>query len=183
MCYYQKQPPRSVLSKRFSENMPQIYRRIPMPKCDFNKVEKQLYWSQTSAGVFSCKFVSYFQKIFFQEQLWVAVSVLYTYIFNISLNLLRPTFFNICNLPFLRSPNIGKITVKVGPKTNYFLYFISFCTNVIAVFNNFFTLIYSQLRDKQNRACDFFPSKYFLNNKLFTVFMENILSKLVELLL
>ena len=26
-----------------SENMQQIYRRAPMPKCDFNKVEKQLY--------------------------------------------------------------------------------------------------------------------------------------------
>ena len=37
--------------------------------------------------------------------------------FIISLNVLRPTFFNICNLPFLRSPNIGKIRVKVGLKT------------------------------------------------------------------
>ena len=32
-----------------SENMQQIYRRAPMPKCDFNKVEKQLYWNHTSA--------------------------------------------------------------------------------------------------------------------------------------
>ena len=46
--------------------------------------------------------------------------LLYTYFYNISLNALRPTFFNIYNLPFLRSPNIGKIRVKVGPKTNYF---------------------------------------------------------------
>ena len=45
---------------------------------------------------------------------------LYTYFYNISLNVLRPTFFNIYNLPFLCSPNIGKIRVKVGPKTNYF---------------------------------------------------------------
>ena len=28
----------SVLKKRCSENMQKIYRRIPMPKCDFNKV-------------------------------------------------------------------------------------------------------------------------------------------------
>ena len=35
---YQKQPPRDVLNKRCSENMQQIYRRTPMPKCDFNKV-------------------------------------------------------------------------------------------------------------------------------------------------
>ena len=48
------------------------------------------------------------------------MTVLYTYFYNISLNLRRPTFFNICNLPFLRSHNIGKIRVKVGIKTNYF---------------------------------------------------------------
>ena len=47
--------------------------------------------------------------------------LLYTYFYNISLNVLRPTFFNIYSLPFLPSPNIGKIRVKVGPKANYFL--------------------------------------------------------------
>ena len=40
----QKQPFRGVLRKRFSENMYQIYRRTPMPKCDFKKVaEQQLF--------------------------------------------------------------------------------------------------------------------------------------------
>ena len=39
----QNQPPRGVLKKRCSENMQQIYRRTPMPKCDFNKVAIQLY--------------------------------------------------------------------------------------------------------------------------------------------
>ena len=34
----QKQPPRRVLSKRCPENMQQVYRRTPMPNCDFNKV-------------------------------------------------------------------------------------------------------------------------------------------------
>ena len=38
----QKQPYRGVLRKRCSENMQQINRRTPMPKCDFNKVAKQL---------------------------------------------------------------------------------------------------------------------------------------------
>ena len=33
----QKQPSRRVLRKRCFENMQQIYRRTPMPKCDFNK--------------------------------------------------------------------------------------------------------------------------------------------------
>ena len=39
----QKQPVRVVLRKRCSENMQQIYRRTPMPNCDFNKVAFQLY--------------------------------------------------------------------------------------------------------------------------------------------
>ena len=43
ITYLQKQPPRRVLSKRYSENMQQIYRRTPMPKCDFNKIAKQIY--------------------------------------------------------------------------------------------------------------------------------------------
>ena len=37
----QKQPSRSVLRKRCSENMQHIYRRTSMAKCDFNKVTKQ----------------------------------------------------------------------------------------------------------------------------------------------
>ena len=108
--------------------------------------------------------------------------LIYTYFYNISLIVLRPTFINIYNLPFLSSPNIGKFGVKVGPKTSYFSSFMSSCTNRIAVFNNFFSLICSQPRDKQNHARDFLLSKYFLKNLLLTVFMQNTLSKLVELL-
>ena len=37
----QKQPPIGVIRERCFENMKQIYRRTPMPKCDFNKVAKQ----------------------------------------------------------------------------------------------------------------------------------------------
>ena len=39
----QKQPSKSVLKKRCSENMQQIYRRAAMQKCDFSKVALQLY--------------------------------------------------------------------------------------------------------------------------------------------
>ena len=39
----EKQFFRGVLKKTYSENMHQIYRRTPMPKCDFNKVTFQLY--------------------------------------------------------------------------------------------------------------------------------------------
>ena len=40
---FQKQLPRGVPRKRCSENMQQIYRRTPMPKCSFNKIAKQLF--------------------------------------------------------------------------------------------------------------------------------------------
>ena len=40
--YLKKQPPGDVLEKKCSENMQQLYRRSPMPKCDFNKVAKQI---------------------------------------------------------------------------------------------------------------------------------------------
>ena len=46
--------------------------------------------------------------------------LLYTHFYNISLNILRPNFFNIYNLPILHFPNIGKIRVKVGPKLTTF---------------------------------------------------------------
>ena len=39
-----RQPPTGVLRKRCSENMQQIYRRTLIPKSDFNKFAKQLYW-------------------------------------------------------------------------------------------------------------------------------------------
>ena len=52
----QKQLFRSVLGKRCSENMQQIYRRAPIPKCDFNKVAKQLF------------------NTFSTEHLWMALS-------------------------------------------------------------------------------------------------------------
>ena len=62
--YAQKQPSRGVHRKRCSENIQQIYRGTPMPKCDFNKVAKQFYWNHTLAWVFSCKFAAYFKKSF-----------------------------------------------------------------------------------------------------------------------
>ena len=96
--------------------------------------------------------------------------LLYSYSNIISLNVLRPTFFNIYSLPFLRSRNIGTIRVKVGSKTNHFFYFLSSC-NRIGVSNNFCSLICSQPRDKQNRARHFLFHKCFMNNLLLIVSM------------
>ena len=59
-------------SEKCSRNMQQIYRRTPMPKCDFNKIAKQFCWNHTLAWVFSCKFVAYFQNSL--EHLWMAAS-------------------------------------------------------------------------------------------------------------
>ena len=50
--------------KRCFENMQQIYRRTPMPKCDFSKAAKQLYCNHTLGWVFSRKFAAYFQNTF-----------------------------------------------------------------------------------------------------------------------
>ena len=74
----QKQPFRGVPKKRCSENKQQIYRRTPMPKCDFNKVAKQLYWNHTSAWVFSCKFLLHvfrtpFLKISLDGCFWLSL--------------------------------------------------------------------------------------------------------------
>ena len=79
------------------------------------------------------------------------------------------------NVQYLKKV-IGKSRVKVGPKTNYFSYFMSSGTNRIAVFNNYLSLICSQPRDKQNCARYFFSFEYFVSNQLLTVFMETTLS-------
>ena len=66
LLWIQNQPPSGVHRNRCSENMQQIYRRILMPKCDFNKIALQLYWfwNRTSAWVFSCKFAAFFRTSF-----------------------------------------------------------------------------------------------------------------------
>ena len=43
MSCNQKQPSRGIFMKKCSENMQQVYRTAPIPKCDFNNVTLQLY--------------------------------------------------------------------------------------------------------------------------------------------
>ena len=107
--------------------------------------------------------------------------LLYIHFYNMSLNVLRSNFLDICNLPISHFPKYQENQSQSWAK-NYFSYFMCSCTDRIVVFNNFFSLIFSQPRDKQNRARDVLLFKYFLNNLLLTVFMENTLQKLVELL-
>ena len=85
MCFcmnnIQKQPPIGVFTKRWSENIQQIYRRTPMPKCDFNKVAKRLYWNRTSAWVFSCKFAYIFRTPFPRSTYgWLLLNMYYRYL-------------------------------------------------------------------------------------------------------
>ena len=42
----QKQPPRGVLGKKYSENMQQIYRRTPMLLCNFIEIPLQHVYFQ-----------------------------------------------------------------------------------------------------------------------------------------
>ena len=50
---------------------------------------------------------------------------------------------------------------------------MSSCSNRIAAFNNLFALTCSQPREKENCAHNFLLFKYFLNNLLLTIFMQN----------
>ena len=51
-------------SKKYSENIQQIYRRTAMLKYDVNKVAKQHCWNLNSDCVHSCKFAAYIQHAF-----------------------------------------------------------------------------------------------------------------------
>ena len=91
---FQKQQTRGVFSKRCSENMLQIYRRTPMPKCYFNKVAKN-----TSERLLlnSAKF---FRTSFFTEQHWWLI------LFFIWMNIPRNTgvcFSWICLVKIVKS--------------------------------------------------------------------------------
>ena len=72
---------RGVLRKSCSKKMQQIYRRTLMPKCDFNKAAKLLYWNQTLAWVFSCNLAAYFQSTFCNAVLRMRLVILQKLLF------------------------------------------------------------------------------------------------------
>ena len=88
--------------------------------------------------------------------------LLYTSFYNISLNVLRPNFFNRYNLPFLPSHKINQKS-KVGAKTNYFWYFRSSYTIRIMFFNNFFHwYVANQATNKTVSAIFFFSNIFWI---------------------
>ena len=72
---FQKQPPRGVLKKRCSENIQQIYRRTPMPKCDFNKVAKQHLFLGTPLDGCFWDSQDKIMKIFFLSDVYIILRV------------------------------------------------------------------------------------------------------------
>ena len=99
--------PKVFLGKGVSENMQQIYRRTSMPKCDFNKVAKQLNWNHFWAWVFSCKFAAYFQNTFSKKHLRVAASEFRCCIF-LKVSIFLISFISIAGLSLL---HIGGLLV------------------------------------------------------------------------
>ena len=59
--HFQKQPSRGVLKKRCFENMQQIYRRISMLKCDFNKIDFQ--WNMKPKAIRKAIRIFFFQCV------------------------------------------------------------------------------------------------------------------------
>ena len=57
-------PEVGVPRKRYSENIQQIYRRTPMPRCDFNKVASQLYEMALRHGWFPVHLLHIFRTPF-----------------------------------------------------------------------------------------------------------------------
>ena len=88
--------------------------------------------------------------------------LLYTYFYNISLNALRPTFFNIYNLPFWRSSNIGKIRVKVGPKTTFPIFWAPAPTELQFSIIFFHWYVANQETNKTVPAIFFFPNIFWI---------------------
>ena len=79
----QKQPPRRVLGKRFSENMQQIYRRTPMQKCDFNKGALQLYRNHTWHGYSPVNMLYIFRTPFLKNiPWWLLLHIVICFILN-----------------------------------------------------------------------------------------------------
>ena len=73
--------PRRVLSKKYSENMQQIYRRKPIPKCDFNKAVLQLHWNHTLAWLL----LNFLFKVFLKSY----ISFIKTLSINLSVKLFQ----------------------------------------------------------------------------------------------
>ena len=59
----------SEVIKRCPENIQELYRKTPMPKCDFNKVALEIYWNRISAWVFSSKFAAPLLYLFLRTPL------------------------------------------------------------------------------------------------------------------
>ena len=108
--------------------------------------------------------------------------LLYTYFHNISLNVLRITFFNIYIIYDFYALQISvKLGSKLGQKlTTFPIFWVPAPTELQ------FSIIFFHwyVANQETKPCPRFSSFqiFFLNNLPLAVFMQNTLSKLVELL-
>ena len=62
------------LSQKIFENTKKEFSFVSLVFRSLTQDAKQLYWNNTSAWMFSCKFAAYFQNTFSWEHLWVDAS-------------------------------------------------------------------------------------------------------------
>ena len=79
LSFFIRSHPEVFIRKRCSENKQQMYRRTPMPKCDFNKVALQLYIEITLSHRCSAVNSLHFFRTPFLENTsgWLLLSFLY----------------------------------------------------------------------------------------------------------
>ena len=102
------------------------------------------------------------------------VVLLYTYFYNISLIKCTKTNLQYIYFTTVTPPNIGKIRVRVRPKTNYFPYILSFCTNRIVVFNNFFFHWYVANQETNKTV----PAIFYFSDIFWIIYFQLFSSKI-----
>ena len=134
----------TIWSKGITQEKSPIFTRIfnytkSSSKISYAKLNQNhhfIYYLHTTQTAYQLRSQSFrvpkiLKKLTMLKNLKVLLHICFHYI---SLNVQRPNFFNMCNLPLSYFPNIKAIRVKFGPNISYFSYFMSSCTNRIAVF-------------------------------------------------
>ena len=107
----------------------------------------------------------------------------YIHILSLSLNVLRPTFLIYVICLFYALQISAKLGSKLGQKLTTFPTLWAPAPTELHFSIFFFHWYVAYQETNKTVPAIFFPCEYFLNNHILTVYMENTLSKLVELLL
>ena len=101
--------------------------------------------------------------------------LLYTHFYNISWMYWDQTFKIYVIYLFHTSQISGKLESKLGQKLTTFPTLWAPAPTELQFSNNFFSFIYSQPGDKQNRACDFLLFKHIIRKNAGTVLCSSLL--------